>query len=159
MCRYILRPPLALDRLRLLDDGRVCLALKRPWADRTTHVTMTPDVFLGRLASLVPRPERNTTLYFGVLAANARHRDLLVPCAEDERRVRPDSSWAALMKYSFGLCVLTCPRCGERMKFMAVLLDRKEVRRLLEHLELWSDPLPARPARGPPDDGESQDFG
>ena len=42
---------------------------------------------------------------------------------------------------------------------MAVLLDRKEVRRLLEHFELWSDPLPAHPARGPPDDGESQDFG
>ncbi len=37
LCRYLLRPPLALDRLRLLDDGRVCLELKRPWGDRTTQ--------------------------------------------------------------------------------------------------------------------------
>jgi hypothetical protein len=30
LCRYVLRPPLAEDRLRRLADGRVRLGLKRP---------------------------------------------------------------------------------------------------------------------------------
>lgn len=158
LCRYLLRPPLALDRLRTLDDGRICIALKRPWGDRTTHVTMTPDAFIARLASLVPRPRKNTLVYFGVLAANARGRQDIVPCPEPERRTRPDASWAALMKHSFGLDVLKCPRCTGWLRFVAVLHDGEEVRRLLEHLCLWSEPRPLHPARGPPDPHETFDF-
>ena len=120
---------------------------------------MTPDAFIGRLCSLVPRPEANTTLYFGVLAPNSKLRERVVPGPEQARRVRPDSSWAALMKHSFGLDTMKCPRCDGRLKFVAVLHDRKEVRRLLEHLHLWSIPLPLHPVRGPPDDdAESFDF-
>jgi len=88
----LLRPPLALDQLCTLDDGRVCIVLKRAWADRTTHVSMTPDAFIARLASLVPRPRKNTLVYFGVLAANAKRRESIVPCPEPERRARPDSA-------------------------------------------------------------------
>lgn len=158
LCRYLLRPPLALDRLRLLDDGKVCVELKRPWGDHTTHVTMTPDAFIARWATLVPRPRRNTTLYFGVLAANSKGREEIVPCPEGKRGVRPDASWAKLMKYSFGLDVLACPNCGERLRFVEVVHDRKRVRALLEGLALWTELLPMHPARGPPDGHESIDF-
>ena len=158
LCRYLLRPPLALDRLRLLADGKVCVELKRPWSDLTTHVTMTPDAFIARLATLVPRPRRNTTIYFGVLGANSRGREEIVPCPEDERGVRPDASFAALMKYSFGLDVLACRRCGERLRFVEVVLDRKRVRALLEGLALWTEQLPLHPARGPPDEHETHDY-
>ncbi len=37
LCRYLLTPALAQDRLRLTADGRVRLALKTPWADGTSH--------------------------------------------------------------------------------------------------------------------------
>lgn len=158
LCRYLLRPPLALDRLRLLDDEKVCIELKRPWADRTTHVTMTPDAFIARLATLVPRPNANTTLYFGVLAAHSRGRGEIVPCPDDERGVRPDASWASLMRWSFGLDVLACPRCGERLRFTEVVHDRERVRALLEALALWTEQLPLHPARGPPDEHETCDF-
>jgi hypothetical protein len=33
LCKYILRPPLANDRLKILDDGDVRLELKKPWSD------------------------------------------------------------------------------------------------------------------------------
>jgi hypothetical protein len=33
LCRYILRPPLANDRLSILHDGNVRLDFKRPWSD------------------------------------------------------------------------------------------------------------------------------
>lgn len=33
LCRYILRPPLANERLSILEGGNVRLELKRPWSD------------------------------------------------------------------------------------------------------------------------------
>jgi hypothetical protein len=42
LCRYLLRPAVAQDRLRLLGDGRVLLALKTAWADGTRHLLFEP---------------------------------------------------------------------------------------------------------------------
>jgi hypothetical protein len=154
LLRYFLRPPLSHDRLRYLPaaGGRVILELKKPWQDGSTHVEMTPAALLGRLASLVPRPRKNTTLYFGVLAGNVRGRSEIVPEATRTPARREDHSWATLMKHSFGLDVLGCPRCPKRLRLVAVLHDRAEVRRLLQNLRMWSDPIAIRPARAPPDD-------
>ena len=69
-----------------------------------------PDAFIARLASLVPRPHKNQIVYFGALSAHAKRREAIVPCDELDRCTRPDSSWAALTKHSFGLSVLKC-RC------------------------------------------------
>jgi hypothetical protein len=33
LCKYILRPPLANDRLKILDDSVVRLEFKKPWSD------------------------------------------------------------------------------------------------------------------------------
>ena len=64
------------------------------------------------------------------------------------------------MKHSFGLDVLVCPRCHKRLSLVAVIHDRAEVRRLLQHLRIFSERIPIRPARGPPDDFlEAYDFG
>jgi len=37
LCRYLLRPAVAQERLRLSGDGRIVLTLKAAWADGTTH--------------------------------------------------------------------------------------------------------------------------
>jgi len=53
LCRYVLRPPLANDRLHILPDGVVRLDFKKPWSDGTTSVDLAPLAFIGRLAALV----------------------------------------------------------------------------------------------------------
>jgi len=59
LCRYILRPPPANDRLSLLDDGNARLELKRPWSDGTSSVDLEPLAFLARLEmQLFPAPHR-----------------------------------------------------------------------------------------------------
>jgi hypothetical protein len=68
LCRYLLRPAVAQDRLRLLDDGRVVLTLKTPWADGTCHLIFEPLTLLEKLAAVIPRPRINLVLYYGVLA-------------------------------------------------------------------------------------------
>jgi len=40
LCRYILRPPIANDRLVKRSDGRFELRLKRAWSDGTTHLVL-----------------------------------------------------------------------------------------------------------------------
>ena len=46
------------------------------------------------------------------------------------------------MRRSFGLDVLACPRCGDRMELIAAIEDPAVARRILERLGL--------PARAPP---------
>jgi hypothetical protein len=54
LCGYILRPPLANDRLSILPDGNVRLEFKRPWSDGTSWVEVPPLALIARLAALVP---------------------------------------------------------------------------------------------------------
>jgi len=82
LCRYLLRPPLAQERLRLLADGRVLVQLKRVWADGTSHLLFEPLEFLEKLAALTPRPRINLLLYHGVLGPHARWRSRIVPGPE-----------------------------------------------------------------------------
>jgi hypothetical protein len=58
--------------------------------------------------------------------------------------------WAVLMKRTWGLSVLACPRCARRMRVMATLTAPATTRRILEHLGARADPLPRAPARAPP---------
>ena len=170
VCRDVLRPPVASERLTLTADGHVRLALRQPWADGTTHVVFDPVEFLGRLAVLVPRPRVNLILSYGVLGARAAWRPEVVPrpasrhdptsdpvdagCATatpDSARSRARGQcWAALMKRTFGFDVLDCPRCGGRLRLIALIEEAAAIGRILRHLSLPPDLPVARPARAPP---------
>ncbi len=81
LCRYVARPPLALERLAELGDGRLAYRLKTPWRDGTTHVVMERWELLERLAPLIPPPRSHQVRYHGVLAPCASGRDRVVPGA------------------------------------------------------------------------------
>ena len=170
MARYALRPPVARERLHWTDDGQVRLTLRRPWADGTTHLLFDPVELLERLAALTPRPRINLILYHGVLAPRAAWRRLVVqfgtvvspaPGAEpdDVAEEHPDAPdcphggnrlWAELMRRSLGFDVLACPRCGGRLRLIALIEDPAVVQRVLRHLGLPPEIPEARPARAPP---------
>jgi Putative transposase len=91
LCRYMLRPPLAQERLRRRADGRVLVELRKPWRDGTTHLLLEPLELLEKLAALTLRPEAHLLLYHGVLAPHAAWRQRVqggpVPVAG--RAIRP----------------------------------------------------------------------
>ena len=66
LCRYVLRPPVAQERLSLTPDGLVVVTLKAEWHDGTTHLLFTPVELLEKLAALTPRPRINLLLYHGL---------------------------------------------------------------------------------------------
>ena len=171
LCRYVLRPPFAQERLRLRGDGRVALELKRAWHDGTRELVFEPLEFLERLAAMTPRPETNLLICHGVLASRARWRARVVvygrPVPEltastaplaagpDGTGVKTASprawSWAALMHRAFGIDVLACAHCGGRLRLIATLHDPAVIRKILAHLALGhsgQSPGPAPPESG-----------
>ena len=166
LCRYVLRPPLAQERLRLTPEGQVLVTLKSRWRDGTTHLRFDPVDFLARLAALVPRPRVNLVIYSGVLAPHARWRARVVAYGRpDDGDVpgEPDAPgagsrcgrhwrWADLMRRAFEIDVLACPQCGGRMELIATIEDPAVVRKILSHLGLPTETPTTRPARPPPGD-------
>ncbi len=172
VCRYALRPPVAADRVRVTAEGQVALELRHRWADGTTHLVFDPVEFLGRLAVLVPRPRINLLLYYGVLGPRAAWRPQVVrhaatggpgdtAAAEAPRdpAETPDEAspprvggrlWADLMRRSFGFDVLACPRCGGRMRLLALIEQAAVIARILRHLGLPAEIPDPCAARAPP---------
>lgn len=150
LCRYLLRPAVAQDRLRLLDDGRIMLTLKSAWADGTRQLLFEPLELLEKLAALIPRPRINLVLYHGVLAPHSNWRARVVtygaapaeapvvasaaPEAGGEPTTTPAVrywAWADLMRRAFDIDVLACPRCGGRLRLITTVEYPDAIRAIL----------------------------
>ncbi len=67
LARYIARPPIAQDRLRLNDLGQVVYQLKKPYSDGTSHIVMSPLELLEKITAIIPRPRVHLTRFHGAL--------------------------------------------------------------------------------------------
>lgn len=149
LLRYALRPPLAKGRLSQGADGTVVLGLKKAWSDGTTAVKFDPVDFVSKLAALVPPPRKNTTLYRGVLAANAAWRAEVVPKppapTREEKLARKGRKlarkprwqglgWADLLERVFGVDAFRCSRCGGRLSLRCVVINPPATTRILRGL-------------------------
>jgi hypothetical protein len=118
LLKYVLRPPIAQERITRAPEGLVRIALKKPFSDGTFAVDLDPLSLLTRLCAAVPPPRFHTVRYVGVLASASKLRPRILPeppkeqaanatvlvVAEDEEprprrcRYRP---WAELMMRTF----------------------------------------------------------
>jgi hypothetical protein len=157
LTRYIVRPPIAHERLAIEPGGQVRLQLKRPYDDGTTHLALDPLDFISRLVALVPPPRMHTLRFHGVYAPNHKLRKAVVPKTVTDHPttrkagVHKRKSWAKLMTTTLGIDVLACPSCRKPMVVLACVLGGPEVRRTLEHLGLPTAAPRLHPARAPPD--------
>jgi hypothetical protein len=177
LLRYVLRPPLATERLRILPDELVRLELKKPFGDGTWAIDLDPLSLLWRLCAAVPPPRRHTVVYSGVLSSHSKWRSRIVPApaaeptsaaldttpasASDPPTVEADASpkprprcrrrsRAELLRRSFGHDPMLCPHCGGKLRLHAVVQDPASIRRILRHRGEPTEPPPLSPARGPP---------
>jgi hypothetical protein len=79
LCKYVLRPVVAQERITHGTDGLVRITLKKPFADGTVAVDMDPLSLLCRLAASVPPPRLHTVRYAGVLAPASKLRSRIEP--------------------------------------------------------------------------------
>ena len=70
----------------------------------------------------------------------------------------PYVDWAVLMRRTWGLDVLACPKCHRRLRGMATLTDPDVLGAILEHLKLALKPPPRAAARRPAWDPQDLAF-
>lgn len=145
MCRYLLRPPVSEDRCEIRGDN-IRYHLKTPWSDGTRAIEFTGLEFIEKLIALIPQPRIHQTRFHGVLAPNAKMRSLVVPKPKQQSKScdpKDDSpisknrrfSWAQLLKRVFKVDLENCP-CGGKLRFMAAIMDRSSIQRILDHQQI-----------------------
>jgi hypothetical protein len=70
--------------------------------------------------------------------------------AETARSHTRNRLWADLMRRTFGFDVLACPRCGGRLRLIALIEQAAAIERILRHLRLPARIPAPYPARAPP---------
>ena len=176
LLKYVLRPPVAQERITHGPDGLVRIALKKKFSDGTFAVDLDPLSLLTRLCAAVPPPRFHTVRYAGVLASAStpsgitkrdKLRSRILPEPPDNQDARADSvaetdaqeprpprchyrPWAELMMRTFAADVLCCARCSGRLRLVALMTEPKEIRRYLRGLAEPTEAPARSPARGPP---------
>ena len=168
LCKYILRPPLANDRLKILDDENVRLEFKKPWSNGTTSVELEPLALIARFAALVPHPKRHTVRYFGVLSSHATSRSEVVPAPAQPTPVtttagqdKPKNtskyiSWSELLRRTFGFEIV-CQKCKAPLRLIALIKSEDIAKKILTAMHLPVDIPQLLPARPPPQKAGSGD--
>ena len=172
LCRYIARPAIALERLKLTASGQVIYSLKKPYSDGTAHIVMEPLELLEKIAAIIPRPKIHLTRYHGVLGPHYKHRKMIVPKPTQVKEVTPTEieqtepvskariTWARLLKRVFNIDVEICAECGGKARVIAAIEDPAVIRKILTHLGFPTKPPPilAARSRGPPEPIANQIF-
>ena len=169
LIRYILRPPLAQDRLKALGNNRFRYEFKRAWIDGTKHIDFSGEELVVRLASLVPPPKRNLIRYYGVIGARSKIRGKIAPKKAELPSTSPQLAtqtdapkpvgkeriaWAKLLKRVFKIDIEKCP-CGGTLRVVGLALYKKDIDPILKALGIPTvapEPYEARP---PPKNAQS----
>jgi hypothetical protein len=105
-------------------------------------------------SSTPEEPHRNQIVYHGVLAARSAWRRHVVPTGPVTRerasgaavspRLCRNASWSELLRRGLDVDALACPKegCGGRLRYLATVLRRDVIDRILAHLGLAARPPP-----------------
>jgi hypothetical protein len=150
LCRYVSRPPIAVERLALTSSGQVRYQLKTAYRDGTTHIVLDPLDLMARLAALVPPPRMHLTRFHGVFAPHSKLRAAVTPARrgvggkgqgadpaeEAHKPLTPRHvamTWAQRLKRVFGIEISTCARCGGKLAVIASIEEPELIAKILAH--------------------------
>ncbi|MCX5795514.1 MAG: transposase [Elusimicrobia bacterium] len=159
---YCAKPGLSIMRLSYLRKKNLVVYRAEPKSGQALALRFEPMEFLRRWGLLIPPPRKNLLRYYGALGPNSALRALLVAEASrgtakarlrkkvegvKEAVSRSARSWASCMNRVFEVDPLVCPRCAATLVPVAIIMNDRELVRLLEHLGLPTDFPKTVPAR------------
>jgi len=161
LARYILRPPVSLQRMAW-EEGSDEVAYTRKARKGQPGASEHIDAldFLARVIAYIPEPRRQTVFYYAWYSNVSRGRRRKGRDPELETHVENDEidglssaerqarrrAWARLIRLVYETDPLDCPRCGSRMRVLAVITEPRVIDRILDHLASRG----IEPGRGPP---------
>jgi hypothetical protein len=163
VARYLLRPPLSLERMNYSDgDGQVVYRRKGRDGRSGEEEKIDALEFLARVLAHIPPPRVHLIRYLGHYSNVARGRrkkgkeQPLTPgrssdqeddgLTDTQRRARR-REWARLIRRIYEVDPLVCSKCGGEMRIVSVILEHKVINRILGHLARKG----IEPGRGPPE--------
>jgi hypothetical protein len=168
LARYIMRPPISLERMAWDGEGEVRYRRKRGHEGSALGgrevEAFDPAEFLARVIMHIPEPRRHLVRYYGWYSNVSRGKRRKAEAEKGEfgvadtgpasRAARAETrdaralrrSWARLIKRIYEVDPLLCPSCGGAMKVIAFITEHEVVDAILRHLERGE----AKEARGPP---------
>ncbi len=170
LARYIMRPPISLERVQWGGEGVVHYRAKGGHDGRAREPgdvaeAFDPAEFVARVIMHIPEPRRHLVRYYGwysnVLRGKRRRKAdagdgegggarVGVPSRTERDEARNARalrrSWAQLIKRIYEADPLLCPSCGSEMKVIAFITGHDVVDAILSHLERKE----AQEARAPP---------
>ena len=86
------------------------------------------------------------------------HAILSTPESAPPKRSQAHYLWAVLIARIYEMFPLLCPKCGGQMRLIAFITEGTQIRKILDHIGVNSEPPRISPARGPPlwDDCDAQ---
>jgi len=141
--RYGARAPLALSRLSYdRQKDLVSYTYTNPYDHAGYTERVTPHELIARLMTHIPDPWEQTTRYFGYYSNRSRGKrkldrgDRERAGEEGEARapVHWRRKWSELLRLVFEVN-LACPCCGNEMKIISFVTERKPIARILAHMK------------------------
>ena len=157
LCRYVMRGPVAKERVQNSKDGSVLLKLKTPYLNGTTHLKFTPGQFIKRIISLIPPPRQNLIRYVGVFGARHKMRVEVTALSRPLKKKLKlkkkvySTPWAELLKHVFKYEVNYCDHCGGKLELIACITSTFVCKKILEHLKIKNEEVIVTSARAPPE--------
>ena len=168
LARYIMRPPISLERMSWDGAGEVCYRRKRGHESSGLNEReveeFDPRDFLARVIMHIPEPRKHLVRYYGWYSNVSRGKRRKMAAENEDaetvgsgpasRAARAESrsaralrrSWAQLIKRIYEVDPLVCPTCGSEMKVIAFITEHDVVDAILRHLERKE----SQEARAPP---------
>jgi hypothetical protein len=169
LARYVMRPPISLERVQWGGEGVVHYRAKGGHDRRTLPAgdaaeAFDPAEFLARVIMHIPEPRRHLVRYYGWYSNVSRGKRRKAEaengeaggagagpasraaCAEARNARALRRSWAQLIKRIYEVDPLVCPSCGSEMKVIAFITEHDLVDAILRHRERKE----AQDARAPP---------
>ena len=166
LARYLLRPPVSLERLKVGEHALAIAYAARIRLAREPHAVseaVDPKDFLARVLMHIPEPRRHVIRYYGayssVVRARRRHMAPAVagpPCTPEPPAAGTPADpelralrrrWAELIRRIYEVDPLVCPRCGGAMRIIAFITEPRVISAILKHLAAKG--LDARSPPGP----------
>ena len=136
---------MANDRIEIVDD----IITYHHQSEHLPTAEFDPLEFLAALSVHIPDKWEQTVRYYGYYSARMRgvrrkvaQANTVRPLLEPEERRLVSKTWAALIKKTYELDPLRCPKCGGEMKIVAFIQEPRGVSQIMKNLGLpdWRAP-------------------
>jgi putative transposase len=155
MARYLVRAPVATDRVHETSDARVLLEIPPDPRTGATTLVLEPLEWVRRITNQIPDPRIHLVRYYGAYANRCRKRyrpeegkAATAPVADAAAKADRRASWVRLLRKVFEV-ELTCPRCGAELAIVSFITEPATIDRILAHVQADGTDL-LFDARAPP---------